>query len=94
LAHGGWGNGLQVLLGKVPGVALEDTLCAILLMEGDFNFFNVCFFEHEAVNKLYEVDYIPENQYSKKGSTAEDSKLNNKLMVDLSRQFVYLWLQY
>jgi hypothetical protein len=34
-----WGNGLQVLLKKFPGVALVDKLCEILLMEGDFNFF-------------------------------------------------------
>ncbi len=35
-----WGNGLQVLLEKIPGVALVDKLRAILLMEGNFNFFN------------------------------------------------------
>jgi hypothetical protein len=38
-----WGTGLQVLLKKVPGVALVDKLRAILLMESDFNFFNKCF---------------------------------------------------
>jgi hypothetical protein len=35
-----WSNGLQVLLEKVPGVSLVDKLRAILLMEGDFNFYN------------------------------------------------------
>jgi hypothetical protein len=39
-----WGNSLQVLLEKIPGVALVDKLRAILLMEGDFNFFNKWFF--------------------------------------------------
>jgi hypothetical protein len=35
-----WGNGLQVLLEKVPREALVGKLRAILLMEGDFKFFN------------------------------------------------------
>ena len=81
-----WKNGLQVLLEKVPGVALVDKLQAILLMEGDFNFYNKWIFGHVVVNKLYEIGYIPEDQYSKKGSTVEDSKLDNRLTMDLSRQ--------
>ena len=36
---------------------------------------------------MYTLEYIPEDKYSKKGSTAEDSKLDNRLMMDLSRQF-------
>jgi hypothetical protein len=55
-------------------------------MEGDFNLYNKWIFRHVAVNKLYKIGYIPEDQYSKKGSTAEDSKLNNRLTMDLSRQ--------
>jgi hypothetical protein len=81
------GHGLQVLLEKVPGVALGDKLQAILLMEGDFNFFNKWLFGRVTVGKLYEIGYIPEDQYSKKNSTAEDSKLDNRLTMDLSRQF-------
>jgi hypothetical protein len=82
-----WSNGLQVLLKKVPGVALVDKLRAILLMEGDFNFYNKWIFGQVAVNKLYDIGYIPEDQYSKKGCTAEDLKLDNRLTMDLSRQF-------
>ena len=51
-----WKNGLQVLLEKVPGVALVDKLQAILLMEGDFNFYNKWIFGHVEVDKLYEMD--------------------------------------
>jgi hypothetical protein len=40
-------------------------------------------FGHEAVNKLDEIGYVPQDQYSKKGSIAEDSKLDNRLMMDL-----------
>jgi hypothetical protein len=81
-----WGNGLQVLLEKVLGVALVDKLRAILLIEGNFNFFNKWLFGHVAVNKLYKLGYIRKDQYSKKGSTAEDSKLENRLTMDLSCQ--------
>jgi hypothetical protein len=59
----------------------------LLLMEGDFNFYNKWIFGHVAVNKLYEIGYVPEDQYSKKRSTAEDSKFDNRLTMDLSRQF-------
>ena len=76
-----------MLLEKVPGVALVDKLRAILLMEGDFNFFNKWLFGSVAVGKLYEIGYIPEDQYSKKSSTAEDSRLDNRLTMYLSRQF-------
>jgi hypothetical protein len=76
-----------VLLEKVLGVALVDKLRAILLMEGDFNFFNKWLFGRIAVGKLYEIGYVPEDQYSKKNSTAEDSKLDNRITMDLSCQF-------
>ncbi len=76
-----------MLLEKVPGVALVDKLRAILLMEGDFNFFNKWLFGRVAVGELYEIGYLPEEQYSKKSSTAEDSKLDNRLKMDLSCQF-------
>jgi hypothetical protein len=82
-----WGNGLQVLLEKVTGIALVDKLRAILLMEGNFNFFNKWLFGHVAVNKLYKLGYIPEDQYNKKSSIAEDSKLDNRLTMDLSCRF-------
>ncbi len=76
-----------MLLEKVPGVALVDKLRAILLMEGNFNFLTKWLFGHVAFNKLYKLGYIWEDQYSKKSSTAEDSKLDNHLTIDLSHQF-------
>ncbi len=56
-------------------------------MEGDFNFFNKWVFGHKAINQLYEMQYVPDDQYSQQESTAEDSKFNNRLIMDLSRQF-------
>ncbi len=81
-----WGVGLQVLLEKIPGVSLVDKLRAILLMEGDFNFYNKWVFGHCGINNLYGIGYIPDDQYSQKESTAEDSKLDNRLTMDLSHQ--------
>ena len=91
IARGGcppdcWGHGLQVMLEKVAGVALVNKLHAILLMEADFNYMNKWVFSHEAINKMYALSYVSEDQYSQKESTAEDAKLDNKLTMDLSRQ--------
>ena len=61
-----WGHGLQVLLEKIAGVALVTKLWAILLMEGDFNYMNKWIFGKEAISKLYEMGYIPGDQYSQK----------------------------
>ncbi len=61
-----WSNGLQVLLEKVLGLSLVDKLRAILLMEGNFNFFNKWIFGHEAVNRLYDINYILRTNSAKK----------------------------
>jgi hypothetical protein len=88
IARGGcppdrWGHGLQVMLKKVASVALVNKLCAILLMEGDFNYMNKWVFGYEAINKLYTLGYIPEDQYSQKESTAEDARMDNRLTMDI-----------
>ena len=83
-----WSSGLQVMLEKVAGVALVIKLRAILLMEGDFNFFNKWTFGYRAMNELYRLDYIPQDQYSQGGSTAEDGRMDSRLTTDISRQ---LW---
>jgi hypothetical protein len=71
-------------------VSLVDKLQAILLMEGDFNFFNKWVFGHEAINQLYKMQYVPGDQYSQQESTAEDLKFDNRLTMDMSRQFCQL----
>jgi len=81
-----WGHGLQVMLEKVAGVALVNKLRAILLTEADFNYMNKWIFGHEAINKMYALGYVAEDQYSQKESTVEDAKLDNRLTMDLSRQ--------
>jgi len=66
----------------VAGVALVNKLRAILLMEADFNYMNKWIFGHEAINKMYALGYVAEDQYSQK----RGRKLDNKLTMDLSRQ--------
>ena len=49
--------GLQVMLEKIAGVALVSKIRALLLMEGDYNYFNKWAFGREAINILYEMGY-------------------------------------
>ena len=53
---------MHVMLEKIAGVALMNKLRAILLIEGDYNYFNKWVFGREATNVLYEMGYIPEDQ--------------------------------
>ena len=53
---------MHVMLEKIAGVALMNKLRAILLIEGDYNYFNKWVFGREAINVLYEMGYIPEDQ--------------------------------
>jgi hypothetical protein len=81
-----WSIGLQVMLEKIAGVCLVEKLRAIQLYEADFNCYNQFVFGRQAMNKLSESGYIPEELFSQKGSTAEDAKFDKTLMADLSRQ--------
>ena len=58
----------------------------IQLYEADFNFFQQFFFGQEAMRSLTDQGLLPEEHFSKKGSTAEDAKFDKTLMEDLSRQ--------
>ena len=80
------GLGLQVMLEKVAGVGLVNKLREILLMEGDFNFFNKWTFGHMAMEELYRLEYIPQDQYIQRGLTAEDVRMDSRITTDLSRQ--------
>ena len=55
-------------------------------MEADFNFENKFVFGHLALNKLLEEGYVPEEQYSQRESTAEDTKIDSRLTYVISRQ--------
>ena len=53
-----WGNGLQVMLEKIAGIALVNKLQAILLMEADNNFHNKFVFGYQALNALLETVHV------------------------------------
>ena len=91
IAHSGippesWSVGLQVMLEKIAGVCLVEKLQAIQLYKANFNCYNQFVFGKEAMQKLTDSGYIPEELFSQKGSTAKDAKFNKTLMADLSRQ--------
>jgi hypothetical protein len=81
-----WNVGLQVMLEKIAGVCLVEKLRAIQLYESDFNCYNRFVFGKEAMQKLTDSGYIPEELFSQKGSTSKDAKFNKTLMADLTRQ--------
>ena len=77
---------LQVLLEKLTGICLVEKLKYTQLYEADFNFFQQFIFGQEAMKLLTEQKLLPEDHFSKKGSTGEDAKFDKTLMNDLSRQ--------
>lgn len=81
-----WGTALQVMLEKVAGVCLVDKLRSIQLYEADLNWFMKFIFNDMAMSRLQESGLLPEEHYSKKGSTAEDASFEKSLTLDISCQ--------
>jgi hypothetical protein len=50
---------------------MVEKLRAILMMEGDYNFFNKLLVGFKAMNLQYKMDFILEDQYGQRASTAE-----------------------
>jgi hypothetical protein len=73
-------------LEKNAGVALVTKLCAIFLMECDFNYMNKLIFGYKAINKLNALGYVLRDQYSQKESTTKDARMDNRLTMDILRQ--------
>ncbi len=74
------------MLEKIAGVCLVEKLQAIQLYKADFNCYNQFIFGQTAMDALTVNDYLPEELFSQKGSTAEDAKFDKTLMAILSRQ--------
>ena len=77
---------LQILLEKLAGVCLVEKLRHIQLYEAGFNLFQQFMFGQEAMRSLTDQGLLPEEYFSKKGSTADDAKFDKTLVGDLSRQ--------
>ena len=61
-----WSHGLSVMLEKTLRVTLVTNLCAILLMEGDFNATNKIVYGSRMIQTARGHHLIPEEIFSKK----------------------------
>jgi hypothetical protein len=65
-----WGNGLMVLLEKVFGNIYIDKMWAICLLEANYNWLNKFVFAKQMMDKAFQGDVIPVEQFAKRGSQA------------------------
>ncbi len=80
-----WGNGLTVLLKKASGNIYIDKMWAICLFEADYNWLNEFVFAKQMMDKAFQVDIIPAEQFAKRGSQATEGLLTSGLFCDISR---------
>jgi hypothetical protein len=81
-----WSRGLSVMLEKTLGVTLVTKLCAILLMEGDFNATNKIVYGVRMLQNARNHNLMPEEIFSKKNRMADDGTLCKTLFFDIARQ--------
>jgi hypothetical protein len=81
-----WSRGLLVMLEKTLGVALVTKLCAILLMEGDFNATNKIIYGRWMIENARRHHLMPEEIFSKKNRMADNGTLCKTLFYDITRQ--------
>ncbi len=79
-----WARGLLVMLEKVAGVAMVTELCAILLMEADFNQHNKLIFGHRMMALARQHGMVLDEITSTKGKTAEDAILHQVLVYNVA----------
>jgi hypothetical protein len=65
LAH--WENGLMGLLKKVFGNIYIDKMWAICLLEANYNWLNKFVFAKQMMDKAFQGDIIPLDQFAKRG---------------------------
>jgi hypothetical protein len=63
-----WGNGLTVLLEKVFGNIYIDKIWAICLFEANYNWLNKFVFAKQMMDKAFQGEIIPVDQFAKRGS--------------------------
>jgi hypothetical protein len=78
-----WSNGISVILEKMFGVHLVSKLCAIILMEADFNAMNKEVYRARMLDEAQKYKLIPEEIFSKKNCTAYDRGLEKMLFYDI-----------
>jgi hypothetical protein len=80
-----WGNGLTVLLEKVFWNIYIDKMQAICLLEANYNSFNKFVFVKQMMDKAFQGDIIPVEQFAKRGSQATEGIPTSGLFCDIGR---------
>jgi hypothetical protein len=80
-----WETGLTILLEKSPGNISIDKMRAICLFEADFNYLNKYIFAKQMMDKAFEADVVPSEQFAKRGSQANQGVTASVLYCDISR---------
>ena len=81
-----WSRGLSVMLEKTLGVILVTKLCAILLIEADFNATNKIVYGDRMMKNVRKYNLMPEETFSEKNRMADDGTLCKTLFYDITRQ--------
>ncbi len=80
-----WGNGLTVLLEKVFGNICIDKMQAICLLEADYNWLNKYVFAKRMMDRAFQEDIVPVEQFAKRGSQAAHGVVASSLFCDIAR---------
>jgi hypothetical protein len=75
-----WGNGFTVLLEKVFRNIYIDKMQAICLLEADYSWLNKFVFAKQMMDKTFQGDIIPVEQFPKKGITGNRGGTNIKTL--------------
>jgi hypothetical protein len=77
-------NGLTVLLEKVFGNIYIDQMRAICLLEANCNWLNKFVFAKQMMDKAFQGEIIPAEQFAKRGSEATEGVLTSGLFCDIA----------
>ncbi len=79
-----WGNGLTILPNKVFGNIYINKMQEICLLEADYNWLNKFLFTKQMIDKAFQGDIIPAEQFAKRGSQATEGVLTSELFSDIT----------
>ena len=77
-----WRQGVTVLLEKETGNSNIDKLCAICLLEADFNWWLKVIFAKRMMTKMRSQGMLPLEQGALKGKMATDTSMMKQLFID------------
>jgi hypothetical protein len=81
-----WAQGLSVMLQKLFGCSLITKLCAILLMESDFNGTNKTVYGIRMLEQARSKNLMPEEVFSERNKMADNGTLTKVLTYDIIHQ--------